>query len=287
MATVEADWLVQVPLFSLLDEHERLNLARNAERQSHPPDDLIFSAGEQGGAMYVIEHGRVEIFMRDTANERMTVAVMGPGEIFGELAVLDRQPRSAGAKALEPTTLLAITREDLLALITAHPEAALDMMAMLGQRIRRTSVLAQSRATIPNPNAAISHEEKRTFGHRIADGLSAVIGDMRFVYASLVFISFWFVVNLALIPGVAPFDPFPFGLLTMVLTVETIFLTLILLISQNRAAERDRIRNDVEYQVNLQAEAGIRDMHDRMEDLESLTLKVLDRLERLSPGDKP
>jgi uncharacterized membrane protein len=279
MSTPDATWLQQVFLFSLLDDTERNSLLQCAVWQRFAAHDLIFSAGEPGNSFYVIAEGRVEIYLRDSAHERMTIAVMEPGEIFGELSVLDNLPRSASAKALEETTLLVITRHDLLALVTAHPEAALDMMAMLGQRIRRTSTLAQNRATVPNPNREIAQSEQRTFGHRIADRMAAIAGDMRFIYFSLVFIIGWYVINLGLITGIEPFDPFPFGLLTMLLTVETIFLTLILLISQNRAVSRDRIRNDVEYQVNVQAEAGVREMHSRMEEMEALILKLLERVD--------
>lgn len=275
MTAIDAGWLRQIPLFALLDDHERANLLAHADVTAHAANTVIFSAGEPGGVMYVIEEGRVEIYLRDAAHERLTVAVMGPGEIFGELSLLDNLPRSASAKALEDTRLIAITRDDLLALVTAHPDSALDMMTMLGQRLRNTSALAQNRVMTRNPNAAIEETEQRTVGHRLAEGLIAVAGDMRFVYlTTLIFIA-WFAINLNLIPGVAAFDPFPFGLLTMVLSVEAIYLTLFLLISQNREATRDRIRNDVEYQVNLRAEMEIRELHERMTEMESMLVRLL------------
>lgn len=282
MTAIDAGWLRQIPLFALLDDHERANLLANADGSAYAANTIIFSAGEAGGVMYVIEEGRVEIYLRDAANERLTVAVMGPGEIFGELSLLDNLPRSASAKALEDTRLIAFTRDDLLTLVTAHPDSALDMMTMLGQRLRNTSTLAQNRVTTRNPNTAIEETEQRTFGHRIAEGLTAVAGDLRFVYATTAFFIIWFVINLNLIPGVPAFDPFPFGLLTMVLSVEAIFLTLFLLISQNREVSRDRIRNDVEYQINLRAEMEIRELHDRMTEVESMLVRLLD-----SSGDKP
>lgn len=275
MTAIDAGWLRQIPLFALLDDHERANLLAHADVTAHAANTVIFSAGEPGGVMYVIEEGRVEIYLRDAAHERLTVAVMGPGEIFGELSLLDNLPRSASAKALEDTRLIAITRDDLLALVTAHPDSALDMMTMLGQRLRNTSALAQNRVMTRNPNVAIEETEQRTVGHRLAEGLIAVAGDMRFVYlTTLIFIA-WFAINLNLIPGVAAFDPFPFGLLTMVLSVEAIYLTLFLLISQNREATRDRIRNDVEYQVNLRAEMEIRELHERMTEMESMLVRLL------------
>lgn len=275
MTDIDAGWLRQIPLFSLLDDHERANLLTHADITQHPANTVIFSAGEAGGVMYVIEEGRVEIYLRDAANERLTVAVMGPGEIFGELSLLDNLPRSASAKALEDTRLIAFTRDDLLALVTAHPDSALDMMTMLGQRIRNTSTLAQNRVTTRNPNVAIEETERRTFGHRIAEALVRVAGDMRFVYLTTAIFIVWFAINLNLIPVVPAFDPFPFGLLTMVLSVEAIYLTLFLLISQNREATRDRIRNEVEYQVNLRAEMEIRELHERMTEMESMLVRLL------------
>lgn len=282
MTAIDAGWLRQIPLFALLDDHERANLLINADITRCAANTVIFSAGEAGGVMYVIEQGRVEIYLRDAAHERMTVALLGPGEIFGELSLLDNQPRSATAKALEDTTLIGITRDDLLALVTAHPGSALDMMTMLGQRLRNTSTLAQNRVTVRNPNAAIEETERRTFGQRLAEGLIAVAGDIRFVYGTTLFFFVWFALNLNVIPGLPAFDPFPFGLLTMLLSVEAIFLTLFLLISQNREAARDRIRNEVEYQVNVQAEQEIRELHERMAEVEAMLVKLLGR-----SGEKP
>ena len=277
MTAIDAGWLRQIPLFSLLDDRERENLLANADVTRHPANAVIFSAGEQGGIMYIIERGRVEIYLRDASNERLTVAVMGQGDIFGELSLLDNLPRSASAKALDDTTLIAFTRDDLLTLVTAHPDAALDMMTMLGQRIRNTSDLARSRVVARNPNTEIDIEETRSFGYRIAERLTRVAGDVRFVYATALFFIIWFAINLDWIPGIPAFDPFPFGLLTMVLSVEAIFLTLFLLISQNREAARDRIRNEIEYEVNLRAEMEIRELHGRLEDVESMLVRLLDR----------
>lgn len=277
MTTIDADWLRQIPLFSLLDDRERANLLEHAGVTRHTANSVIFAAGEQGGVMYVIERGRVEIYLRDAANERLTVAMMGPGEIFGELSLLDNLPRSASAKAVEDTALIAITRDDLLALVTAHPDAALDMMTMLGQRVRNTSDLARNRMTARNPNDAFEQGETHSLGNRVAGILTSMAGDIRFVYATVIFFAVWFVVNLGWIAGLPAFDPFPFGLLTMVLSVEAIFLTLFLLISQNREAARDRVRNDIEYEVNLKAEMEIRELHDRMEDVETMLRKLLGR----------
>ncbi len=285
VTAIDADWLRQIPLFTLLDSRERADLLAHADITEHAAHSVIFSAGEDGGVMYVIERGRIEIYLRDAAHEHLTVAEMGAGEIFGELSLLDNMPRSASARALEDTTLIAFTREDLLQLVTAHPSAALDMMTMLGQRVRDTSTLAQSRVTARNPNTEIEEQEQRSFGARIAEWLTALAGDVRFVYVTTIFFIFWFAVNLDLVPGVPAFDPFPFGLLTMILSVEAIYLTMFLLISQNREAARDRIRNDIEYQVNLQAEKEIRELHDRMEEVEAMLVKLLSRTAPTQPND--
>lgn len=285
MTAIDADWLRQIPLFMLLDSRERADLLAHADVTQHVAHTVIFRAGEDGGVMYVIEHGRIEIYVRDAAHEHLTISVMGPGEIFGELSLLDNMPRSASARALEDTTLIAITRDDLLALVTTHPNAALDMMTMLGQRLRDTSTLAQNRVTARNPNTEIEHETGQSFGARIAGGLTALAGDMRFVYFTTIFFFVWFAINLDLVPGVPAFDPFPFGLLTMILSVEAIFLTMFLLISQNREAARDRIRNDIEYQVNLQAEKEIRELHDRMEEVNAMLVKLLGRSVTAPPRD--
>jgi CRP/FNR family transcriptional regulator, cyclic AMP receptor protein len=192
--------------------------------------------------------------------------------LFGELSLLDTEPRSASAIALDYTTLLIIDRHDLEILITAHPMAALDMMAMLGKRMRETNAILSNRVA-KNVNEEI--HPPTSLGARISDLLTSIAGDIRFVYFSVIWFGTWIVLNTNIIPGLEPFDPFPFGLLTMVVSLEAIFLSLFVLISQNRQAARDKVRNDIEYEVNLKAEIEIRDILLKLENLQQLVIEHL------------
>ena len=276
MPVIDLDLLRSIPLFELLDEQELASLAQQLDIEHFSPNEAIFAAGEEGGEMYLIQKGQVEIFMRDKSHERIVLEIVERGDIFGELSLLDNQPRAASAKALEDTTLIVIDRDDLLVLIKVHPAAALDMMAMLGKRIRATDLLVRNRVIARNVNEEME-EEELGFGTRISDFLTSVAGDIRFVYANLLWFGIWIVWNSGLIPGMEPFDPFPYGLLTMIVSLEAIFLSLFVLISQNRQAQRDKIRNDIEYEVNVKAELEIREVHDHLEEIEAMLVRYFSR----------
>jgi uncharacterized membrane protein len=170
---------------------------------------------------------------------------------------------------MENTKLIAVDQNDLNILVTAHPAAALDMMAALSKRIHDSNRLVQER-TIRNPNDEVP--QTIGFGERVSDYLTAVAGDIRFVYFSLAWFVIWIAINVGMVPGIMPFDPFPFGFLTMVVSLEAIFLSLFVLISQNRGAIREKVRNDIEYDVNLRAGEEIRMLMKQVDDFQQIAL---------------
>jgi CRP/FNR family transcriptional regulator, cyclic AMP receptor protein len=265
--------LKNVPLFALLDDDEVSVLSEQLDQEQLYPGQLIFERGDPGGIMYVVQSGLVEIYLMDNNQEKVVLSKVEPGEIFGELSLLDNEPRSACAKAVEQTTLFVIDRTDLEILFNKHRAAALDIMAMLSKRVREADKLLAERVVSRNVNTEMT--EKLTFSQRLADLFAAVAGDMRFFYASFIWFFVWIVWNLGLIPGLEPFDPYPFGLLTTIVSLEAIFLSTFLLISQNRQAEREKVRNDIEYDVNIKAELEVRELHQKMDALEALLVKHL------------
>jgi CRP/FNR family transcriptional regulator, cyclic AMP receptor protein len=276
MPLIDPNMLRNVPLFELLDEQESTLLAQHLDEAHFLAGQLIFSAGDSGGTMYVVRSGKVEIFIKDENAEHVCLAHIEKGGLFGDLSLLDNEHRSASAKALEDTALFVVDRNDLRLLVQAHPDAALDMLAMLGKRIREADRLVGQRVVSRNVNEELP--VSTTLGQRLSDLLTNVAGDIRFVYFSLVWFGVWIILNIGLIPGLEPFDPFPFGLLTMVVSLEAIFLSLFVLISQNRQAARDKVRNDVEYEVNIKAELEIRDLKQQVEDLQELMLQHLSKM---------
>ena len=271
------EMLNKFALFSLLDEHEAETLASHLDELSYLSGQIIFKLGDAGGIMYVVESGKVELFVQDEADERVHLGYVNEGELFGELSLLDNEPRSASAKAVENTRLIAIDREDLLILVQAHPPAALDMMGALGHRIRSSNQLVRER-TVRNPNDEMT--STTGIGEKISDFLTAVAGDIRFVYFSLIWFFVWISINMRLIPSIPAFDPYPFGFLTLVVSLEAIFLSLFVLISQNRQVNRDKIRNDIEYNINIKAEYEVRQISKQLEEMQSMMAEHFGTLHR-------
>lgn len=290
MPLTDPTQLREIPLFNLLDDEEANALAQQLDEKRYLAGQLVFSAGEQGGAMYIVQAGRVELYIQDKADERVSLGYVEPGSIFGEFSLLDNEPRSASAKAVENTQLLIVDRNDLQLLVKAHPDAALDMLAMLTRRIREANYRVQERVT-RNVNEEIPTSS--TFGERLSDFLTAVAGDIRFVYFSVVLFITWILLNAQVIPGLQAFDPNPYGLLTMIVSLEAIFLSLFVLISQNRQTAREKVRNDIEYEVNLRAEVEIRGIQKQIDELQELMLQHLSAINTTQqakasrPGSEP
>lgn len=268
--------LRQIPMFELLDEIELKALADQMESQQYWAGQMIFQAGDAGGVMMIVQSGHVELSIKDHDGQKVVVSSVKPGELFGEISLLDNHPRSASAKAEVDTVVLIVDRNDLQVLFRTHPDAAFDILATLGTRLREADMLLGDRVA-RNPNELLAAQ--RTLTQKLADGFAKVAGDMRFLYASIIWFAVWIVWNMGWIPGVAPFDPFPFGLLTMIVSLEAIFLSTFVLISQNRQAEREKVRNDIEYDVNIKAELEIRDLHSKIEEFQELLIGHLRRVD--------
>lgn len=269
--------LRQIPLFQLLDDNELAALTDQLEVRKYWKGQMVFWQGSPGDTMFLVHSGKVELFIKDKNGDVVNLNCAEPGDMFGELALLDQQPRSANAKATADTTLLVIDQNDLRQLFQAYPAAAFDIMAMLSRRIREADVLLSERVVARNVNDEMVAE--RSINQRLADFFSMIAGDMRFVYASGVFFAVWIVWNTNLIPGLVAFDPFPFGLLTTIVSLEAIFLSTFVLVSANRQAERDKVRNDIEYEINVKAELEIKELHDKVDRLEDLLATHLNKLD--------
>jgi CRP/FNR family cyclic AMP-dependent transcriptional regulator len=276
MPIVNAELLRKIPLFELLDNDEIKVLSEQLDQKQVYAGQVVFNQGDQGGTMYVVQSGKVEIFLKDDNNERVILSTVETGGIFGELSLLDNEPRSAGAKALEESMLFVIDRHDLEMLFRAHQHAALDIMTMLSRRIREADTLVRQRVVARNVNDEAA--PVMNFGTRLADMLTMVAGDIRFAYFCFFWFLIWIVMNVNIIPGLQAFDPFPFGLLTMIVSLLAIFLSLFVLISQNRQTEREKVRNDIEYEVNVKAEVEIRDLRNQMDKMEELLVNHLSRI---------
>lgn len=277
--------LSAVPLFERLDEEERALLAAQLEEESFPAGTIVFRKGEPGNAIYIVAAGEVEIYVEDTTGGRIVFETAKTGDFFGELSLLDGDPRSASAKAISDSKTLKVDRADLQLLFSRHPAAAMDILAVIGRRLREADKLLGSRVA-ESPNEAIA--ERLSLFDRLADFVAAFAGTFTFLVLHIIWFAVWLLVNLNIVPGLPSFDPYPFQFLTMVVSLEAIFLSCLVLISQSRQAVKDRIRSDVEYDANIRAGLEVTQLHVKVDALYEQVLARLAQLEKkVSNGTNP
>ena len=272
----DASLLAELELFEHVTAEDRASLAEFIDIRRLDAGETLFKTGEPGESLYIVRDGEVELFIRDTAGQKILLAIAGNGEVFGELALLDRGPRTATAMALTDTELLELDREDLLLLFHKSPTAALRLLAAMSQMTRKADELLRTRVS-RNPNE--EDEEKITALQRVADWISWFSGSMQFLALNAVWFVAWIAIN-TLSLGVPQFDSYPFGLLTMIVSLEAIFLSCFVLISQNRQAEKDRVRADIEYEVNIKAELEIAHLHEKTDRIYTEMLEHFIALEK-------
>ena len=266
--------LAEVPLFQLFDADERAALAHMMEKADFPAGYRIFEEGDVGDRMYLVCTGGVELATTDKLGQKLVLTTASRGDLFGELSLLDHGPRTANATVIEDAELLVLDRTTLIDFVRRRPEAALDMMAVMGGRMRSTTSRLRQMAT---RNANAEAESKVTTLERITDAIAEFSGSLSFLVLHALWFGFWIAVNS--IPGLPAFDPFPFGLLTMCVSLEAIFLSVIVLLSQNRQSSKDRIRADVDYEVNLKSELEISHLHEKVDHLHAVLLTRLHQIE--------
>ena len=267
-----AELLATVPLFKLLNEDERADLEAVLERRTFERDTKIFSLGEPGDSLYIVGTGRVELFVKDNTGAKIVLTVCDEGEVFGELSLFDGGARTASAVCLEESTLFVLDREDLLSFLRRHPDAALDLLTMMGQRMRSADEMLRRRVS---RNINEEMQIQSTTLEKVADVIAEFSGSLTFLFLNALWFFIWIAWNTA--PFLPHFDPYPFGFLTMVVSLEAIFLSIFVLVSQNRQAAKDRLRADAEYEVNLKAELEITHLHEKVD---FLTEELLARLPR-------
>ena len=280
------DAIRSVPLFASLDD-EAANDLRNLLRIRDVPSGApLFRAGDQGDAMYLIESGRVRITISDDDQKEIVLAELAQGDFFGEMAIIDGKQRSANATVTEEARLAVLSRENFLGFIHDNPKVALEMLSATFGRLRRTDKLLQQRVS---RNVNEEQKKRMTLADRAADLIAEFGGSWKFIGASIGFLIFWVLLNSWLLTGKG-FDPFPYVLLNLVLGMITGLQAPIIMMSQNRQSEKDRLRADLDYQVNLKNELALTEVLRRLDVLESERLPQLftqqnDKIERLGlPG---
>ena len=253
--------LATVKLFELLDDEEIGQLASTIDSMTIEAGETLFNAGDHGESMYIVNWGEIELYIKDTTGQKIVLKIAEADDIFGEISMLDNRPRSATAKALMRTELFILDRDDLLLLFQKKPDAGLNMLAAMSTMLRDADDLLRTRVS---KNVNEEMEEKLTTLERISDWIAWFSGSMQFLILNGIWFMVWIAINLVNL-GLQQFDPFPFGLLTMIVSLESIFLSCFVLISQNRQVAKDKIRSDIEYEVNIKAELEVAHLHEKVD----------------------
>lgn len=268
LMTLEA--LRSVPLFASLDDADAAALRSLLELELKPAGSALFSKGECGDAMYLIEDGRVRIHIRDDEGEDVTLTELARGDFFGEMAILDGKPRSASATVTEDAHLAVLSREHFHAYVRRKPELALEMLSAITDRLRQTDEMLRQRVT---RNVNELQKEQMTLADRLADWVSTFSGSWTFILLTVAYISFWILYVGRGLLGYSLTDSM--GLLDAVNGIIAALLTPIILLSQNRQDNKDRLRSDNDFQINLKNELALNEVMRRLDVLESERLPVL------------
>lgn len=269
--------LRQVPLFALLDDEETAVLAAQVELKTFAPRQRIYKMGEPGEKAYVMVSGAVRVTTVDEDQQEVVVDEPAHGEFFGFASMLEQTPHQTNSIALEETVCLEVDRHDIAVLLERKPHAGMDMLAVLGRQFHAAQQLVRVRAA-RNPNQVI--EEEETFAERVADTVASFGGSWTFIVSFLMVLVVYTMINVEL--ARRAWDPYPFILLNLFLSMLAAIQAPIIMMSQNRQDKKDRLRGELDYDVNRRAETEIQGlahkMHllgDKIGDVEDLLRKQL------------
>ena len=282
--------LRHVPLFSLLDDDELCVLAAHVELRTFVPRQRIYQHGEPGDRAYVLISGAVQVTTIDEDQQEVLVDKPRHGEFFGFASMLEQTPHHTTAVALQATTCLEVDRHDISVLLSTKPQAGLDMLTVLAAEIQTLSRqihasqnLIRVRAA-RNPNQLIDEDE--TFGERIADHVASFGGSWTFIISFLATMTAYVVLSIILVATRgSSWDPYPFILLNLFLSMLAAIQAPVIMMSQNRQDKKDRLRSELDFDVNVRAEAEIQTLSRRLNELHN-KLDDVDEILRKTPLDR-
>jgi len=272
--------LRDIPLFALLDDEEMAVLAGQVELRTFAARQRIYKIGDPGGQAYVMVTGKVRVSTVDADHQEVVIDEPAKGEFFGFASMLDQTPHQTNAMAVEEAVCMEVDRKDIAVLLERKPHAGMDLLAVLGRQIHASQQLVRLRAQ-RNPNEVI--EEEMTAGERIADAVAKFGGSWAFIIAFGVVLVIYSGINIGL--GKTAWDPYPFILLNLFLSMLAAIQAPVIMMSQNRQDTKDRLRGELDFDVNRRAESEIKALSQKLNvigekivDLEDL---LRDRLEPL------
>jgi CRP/FNR family cyclic AMP-dependent transcriptional regulator len=264
--------LQDIPLFGALDEPERQSVFEAMHVERIEANQTVFWRGDGGDSLYLIREGGVSVTVPNEQGEHVVLDRLGPGAFFGEISLLDGGARTATVRAILPTELYVLKREDFHAVLRRDPDVAIGILSVMGRRQRASNEALRG---FKNPNV-LFEQSRVSWWQRVSDIIAAVAASQWFTLFHLAWFGSWIGINVVASLGFLPermsFDPFPFGLLTMVVSLEAIFLSIFVMVSQNRQSEKDRVQIDLDYQVNLKAQTEIMTLRHKLDRIERALL---------------
>jgi CRP/FNR family transcriptional regulator, cyclic AMP receptor protein len=247
--------LKHVPLFALLDDDEIAVLAAQVDLKVFAARQRIYKIGDPGMHAYIMLSGVVQVSTVDEDHQEVVVDEPGHGEFFGFASMLEQTPHQTSALAIEKTTCVEVSRDDIATLLQRKPMAGMDMLTVLGHQFHASQQLVRIRAS-RNANELI--EEKYTFGEHVADGVASFGGSWTFIIVFGIVLVIWTALNVAL--RNRAWDPYPFILLNLFLSMLAAIQAPVIMMSQNRQDKKDRLRSELDFDVNRRAEAEIQNL---------------------------
>jgi CRP/FNR family cyclic AMP-dependent transcriptional regulator len=260
--TCKPELLRSVPLFSLLDDDETAVLASQVELKTFAARERIYKVGDRGMA-YVMVTGRVRVTTVDEDQQEVVVDEPAHGEFFGFASMLEQTPHQTNASALEDSTCLEVSRDDISTLLQRKPQAGMDLLTTLGHQYHAAHQLLKGRVT-RNPNEII--EKEMTAGERIADVVAGFGGSWTFIITFAVVLTIYTLANIIL--GGKAWDPYPFILLNLFLSMLAAIQAPVIMMSQNRQDTKDRLRGELDFDVNRRAESEIQGISRKLNNLD-------------------
>jgi CRP/FNR family cyclic AMP-dependent transcriptional regulator len=276
--------LTEVAHLRELSDGERAALAERIDLQHFAAGQAIFNYGDPGHALYIVRSGEVEIYVKNDQGEKIVLETSRPGDVFGEVSLLDNAPRTAWVAAIGNVEVLRLDREHFEDYVREYPPAALNLLSVVARRLRRSDDLIR-RTVARNVNDVAA--EQQTIVTRIADAVPSFTGSLPSMFFHALFFTAWILVNLSVVRIMRAFDPYPFNFMSAIVALEGIFLTLFVLTSQNRQRARDRIRSDIEFETSINTETKIAYLHEKIDRLTEGHFELLANTQKLLARSEP
>lgn len=273
--------LKDVPFFALLDEEELAVLAAQVDLKKFAPRQRIYKIGDPGGKAYVVVSGLVQVSTVDDDGQEVVVDSPMRGEVLGFASMLDESPHQTDALAIEDTVCVEVDRDDIQRLLQQKPHAGMDLLSVLGRHLHARQQLVRIRSQ-RNPNDMIDQEA--TFGERLADTVARFGGSWAFIITFALVLAVYTATNMIL--GRSAWDPYPFILLNLFLSMLAAIQAPVIMMSQNRQDQKDRLRGELDFEVNRRAESEIQGLSRKIKVMDEKIGDLLD-LYRENPGSKP